>query len=111
MRWYKKADYGHGDTLDGQRLEAERAKLLKDLGGIRAKAARNGGLDDVLPRWRGEIRRKIVLLPTDERLGRLSMMEIDELASKVAAIRSEMDRYSSARAKEIEGANPPGNGL
>jgi hypothetical protein len=110
MRWYKTADYLHGDTLDGQRIEAERAKLLKDLGSIRARAARNDGLDDVLPRWRGEIRRKIVLLPTDERLGRLSMMEIDELASKVESIRSEMDKYSASRLKEIEGANSPGNG-
>ena len=72
---------------------------------MRSKASKPDGLEDVLPRWRGELKRKIVLLPTDERLGRLSMMEIEELSLKVEEIQSEMDKYSSSRLRGIAGAN------
>ena len=64
-------------------------------------AAETGGPDDVLPRWRGEIRHKILLLPPLDRISRMSMSELGEVREKVEKIRAAMKRYNQNVFMEI----------
>lgn len=61
MNWYgllKIAnEIGHGDTLQGQMHNLELARVKKEVDRLRLLAA-TGGPQDVLPRWRGEVRRR-----------------------------------------------------
>jgi hypothetical protein len=91
---HKVADWGHGDTLEGQLMRRTLDGLAKRVADLRARAAANE-LGDVLPRWRGEIRRAILMLPTTERLARLSMMELEGLEKRVDEIASSMRRYTA----------------
>lgn len=105
MEWYKRvktADVGHGDTLDGKRMKNELVRLTNVIDRLR-KEALDGGPIGVLPRWRGEVRRHILLLPATDRLDRLSMMELDALDKRVEGIKASMSRYDAARLKEITG--------
>jgi hypothetical protein len=102
MRWFIKTAK-HGDTQEGQMLSQELNKLTKDVRRLVADAIA-GGPSSVLPRWRGELRRAILLLPAEERLYKLSMYEIDELKIKVAEIKAKMKHYDTKRLMEIMGA-------
>jgi uncharacterized small protein (DUF1192 family) len=102
MRWFVKVAK-HGNTLDGQMMTQELNKLTKDVRKLVTEAIA-GGPSSVLPRWRGEIRRSILLLPSEERLNKLSMYEIEELKTKVAEIKAKIERYDTKRLMEIMGA-------
>lgn len=105
MEWYRQvkvADVGHGDTYEGKRLKGEITRLTHVIDKLRAEAL-NGGPSRVLPRWQGEVRRKILLLPATDRLARLSMMELERIGTRVDEINAEMARYDAARHKEITG--------
>lgn len=101
MRWFVKLAK-HGDTLRGQMMNQELAKVAKELKRLVAEAL-VGGPSSVLPRWRGEIRREILMLPAEERLSRLSMYEIEDLRHKLAKIKAKMERYDTRRFMEIMG--------
>lgn len=105
MNWYgmtKTADIGHGQTLEGERLQSELRRLTSEVGGLRRRALANE-LEDVLPRWRGEVRRAILMLPDVEKLARMSMFEMEKLSGRVDEIRRTMERYGAARMREILG--------
>ena len=98
MNWYrrepltKKAEWGHGNTLDGQLMKRELKSIAQDIKELRSKAE-TGHLNDVLPRWQGEIRNKILLLPSLNRVSRMSMSELKEVSEKISKIKSAMKRY------------------
>jgi hypothetical protein len=101
MRWFVKiADKWHGDTLDGQLYKRELTRLSKVLVRL-VRAAVAGGPESVLPRWRGDVRRSILLLPAANRLPNMSMMELRDLSNTIARIESDMRRYSHKRLNEI----------
>ena len=108
MDWYKPqvktAD--HGDTLRGQMMAQELARLVKKVASLRAVAA-SGGPQGALSRWRGEIRRRILLLPSTEVMPRMSMSELEKVASYIEEIESLTKRYRASRLSEIMGT---GNG-
>lgn len=115
MDWYQplikkaKQEIGHGDTLEGQMLKQELTRLTKEIDRLRTMAA-TGGPDDVLPRWKGEIRHKILLLPASDIMPRMSMYELKALSSQIDGIHETMKTYSASRFKEIIGnANNSGN--
>jgi hypothetical protein len=93
-------DWGHGDTLHGQMKERETKTLIEKINKLKQKASIPASLG-ILPRWTGEIRRKIILLPPTSRLGNLSMYEINKLARKVKDIEEVMARYRVSRLQEI----------
>jgi hypothetical protein len=101
VRWYKVAD--HGDTLNGQMLEQRRVALAKDIAELRDQASL-GGPQDVLQRWRGELRRKMLLLPASDRVYAMSMSEVNDTAKVVSEVRRLVSRYSESRMKGIIGA-------
>jgi hypothetical protein len=101
MNWFRKIA-AHGNTLDGQMFSQELVKLSKDVKHLVAEAL-DGGPNSVLPRWRGEIRRSILMLPVEERLPKLSMYEINELKTKVAEIKAKIEKYDTKRLIEIMG--------
>ena len=111
MEWYSKliktADIGHGNTLDGQMLLQHRTKLLKEISELRTVAA-TGGPNNVLPRWRGELRQQIFKLPAVARLDHMSMFEIKQVEADVEAIKQSMAHYSVSRFKEIVNASDSG---
>jgi hypothetical protein len=96
----KTAEWGHGDTLDGQLMKRELEGISKDLKKLRF-AAETNHLDVVLPRWRGEIRHKILLLPPLERIARMSMSELSEVREKIDKIKAAMKRYNQNIFMEI----------
>lgn len=102
MNWFRKIA-GHENTLNGQMRSQELVKLTKDVRRLVADAL-NGGPNSVLPRWRGEVRRAILMLPVEERIQKLSMYEIDQLKAKVSEIKAKMERYDTRRLIEIMGA-------
>lgn len=109
MNWYEGFDkiakeIGHGDTLHGQKMSKDIKRITKDIAGLRASAA-IGGPDSVLPRWRGEIRQRILRLPALERIDRMSMYELDCVSAELDDIHSQMKRFSVKRFKEIMDAN------
>ena len=93
MRWYKTAD--HGDTLQGQRLSEEMEKALKAVSRLKDQVAANG--PDVLGRWKGELRRRILLLPPQERVARMCMHELEELSSRTDEIERDIAKYDARR--------------
>lgn len=101
MKWFTRIS-SHGDTLDGQLLRSELAQIIKDLHRLLSDIF-NGGPHSVLPRWRGEIKRSILLLPKEERIRKMSMIELGELKKKIDNIKEQMNRYSIDRFKEIFG--------
>lgn len=108
MRWYSRiskmaqSEWGHGGTLDGQRMKRTYSEVKSDLEDLKAQA---GQLDEVLPRWRGEIRRKIFLLPAVDKLPRMSMHELLAVKSSMDDIKAQMRRYDHKRFSEIIGAD------
>jgi len=114
MDWYQpfiktaKPEIGHGNTLEGQMLKQEIIRLTKEVDRLRTLAA-TGGPDGVLPRWKGDVRQKIFLLPSLDVLPRMSMFELGKLSEQVAGIHKTMETYSASRFKEIIGdANSSG---
>jgi len=112
MDWYKviktaKNEIGHGNTLEGQKLKQELERVAKEIDRLKT-AAITGGPESVLPRWRGEIRHKIMLLPAISRLARMSMYELNEVSAHVKSIRNVMEQYSAKRFMEIMNANKSG---
>ena len=83
-------------------MTQELNKVAKDVRKLVSEAL-VGGPSSVLPRWRAEVRRSILMLPPEERLGKLSMYEIDELKQKIAEIKVKMERYDTKRFLEIMG--------
>ena len=106
MEWYKLVkvaeDFGHGDTLRGQYIKREKERLAKLVTKLRT-AAGSGGPNDVLPRWKGEIRRKILMLPTMDVISRMSMYELSSLSEHVAELEGLMRKFSISRLSEIMG--------
>ncbi len=108
MDWYKpliktaKPEIGHGNTLEGQMLKQEILRLAKEVDRLRTMAA-TGGPDGVLPRWKGEVRHKILLLPSSDILPRMSMFELTQLSGQIDGIHQTMTTYSANRFKEIIG--------
>src|SRR4051812_46326552 len=106
MNWYKNIktaeEIGHGDTFYGQYLTKERERLCKDVSSLRTAAA-TGGPEDVLPRWRGEVRQQIFRLPSVERIGSMSMFELGAVADYIDGIKAEMRKYSTKRFLEYQG--------
>ena len=100
MRWFKQAS--HGDTTEGQLFNGELSRISKQVKKLLAKAVA-GGPSSVLPRWRGDVRRAILLLPVEERMARMSMIELESVRNDLAEIDSQMSRYSVARTREIMG--------
>lgn len=99
MRWYKSAQ-----TDNGEMMGRERRRLAEELDILR-QAAASGGPDDVLPRWKGEVRRMILLLPSKEAMSRMSMMELKELSSKISDIRGLMEKFSASKLRGVLGAD------
>jgi DNA polymerase III delta prime subunit len=95
MEWYSKmtklAD-SHGNTFHGQFLNGERKKLIEKIVEYK-KAATSNGLEDIVARWRGDIRRAIQTLPATERVQNMSLYEVKELAEKVDQISEQLERY------------------
>lgn len=105
MEWYKKLtakEVGHGDTMQGQMMIQHRQRLAKEISTLRTLAA-TGGPDAVLPRWRGEVRQKILLLPAIARIEGMSMFELSQILESVDDIKQTMEHYSASRFKEIVG--------
>lgn len=100
MNWYKYAK--DGDTLHGQFMKREMNRLMGEVKTLKAMVEPSGP-DKVLPRWKGEVRRHILLLPSLQRMPRMSMYELDQVSSKVEEIRQMMRRYDSDRFQEIVG--------
>ena len=101
MRWFVKlADKWHGDTLEGQLYKRELSRISKDLTTL-VRAAVMGKLGNVLPRWRGEVRRAILLLPAADKLPRMSMMELKDVSKTMTRIKSDIKRYNDKRMREI----------
>lgn len=104
MDWYQKLttakDIGHGNTMEGQMMIQNRQRLAKEISTLRTLAA-TGGPESVLPRWRGEIRQKILLLPAIKRIEGMSMFELSQVLESVDAIKQTMTHYSASRFKEI----------
>src|SRR3972149_2557325 len=104
MRWYRIAkEFGHGDTLEGQLLKKELARLTREVSDLKTAAAA-GGPDSVLPRWRPDVRRSIHLLPSLERLPMMSMYELGQLSHDIQAIRAPMAKYNAGHMMAIMGA-------
>jgi len=95
-------DWGHGDTMHGQMRERETKAIIEKVSKLKMKAASPSSLG-VLPRWAGEIRQKILLLPPTSRISKLSMYEIANLSSAVQKIEDLMARYRASRMTEIIG--------
>lgn len=109
MRWYQKIvkeaeDWGHGDTLEGQYLRRTIRSIRDDIERLRNEAETDG-LEAVMPRWRGEIKRKIFLLPPMSRVSRMSMHELKSLAERLDDLKAEINKYNQKRFSEAIGAN------
>jgi hypothetical protein len=92
MKWYKTAS-DHGDTLHGQRIAEERGRVSKDVSDLRDMAI--DGKIGVMPRWAGEIRRRMLLLPPADRVHRMCMHELAELSTKLAGIRADLHKFEA----------------
>lgn len=103
-RWYMlvKLASDHGDTMHGQMKAYETEAVIKSISKLKAKVMAND-MEDILPRWRGEARRMILSLPSTERIGNMSMYELERLSSSIEGIYDYMRRYSSKRLTEILG--------
>lgn len=86
----------HGDTLEGQLMKQELRRLLIEVAELR-EAAISGGPEDIMPRWKGIIRDKMIKLPSLEIMPRMSMGELRELSSKVNEIRESLKKYRLSR--------------
>lgn len=95
---------GHGDTLHGQMRKHEQQRLLKAIERMKTNAS-SGMLGGVLPRWRGEVRRKIFMLPPVNRIARMSMYELGQLSRRVSEIEALVSKYSAERFEEIVDAD------
>ena len=103
MHWYKTAkEFGHGDTLEGQLLKKELTRLTREVSDLKTAAAA-GGPDSVLPRWRPDVRRSIMLLPSVERLPMMSMYELGRLSQSIQTIRAVMAKYNAGHMMAIMG--------
>jgi hypothetical protein len=115
MDWFKNLnkqtkvakEIGHGNTLEGQLIKQEMKRLAREVDVLRVTAA-TGGPESVLPRWRGEVRRQILLLPSTVVVSRMSMHELHTLAKQIGLIRYAMHKYSAKRLGEILSASKPG---
>jgi len=106
MDWYRKLitahEIGHGNTMEGQMMIQHRQRLAKEISTLRTLAA-TGGPESVLPRWRGEVRQQILLLPAISRIEGMSMFEISQASESIDVIKKTMEHYSASRFKEIVG--------
>jgi hypothetical protein len=97
MNWWKTtvaAD--HGNTLDGQLMKQELHRLLVEVAELR-EAAISGGPEDIMPRWKGIVREKMVRLPSLEVMPRMSMSELNSLSAQVKDIRESLSKYRLSR--------------
>lgn len=107
MIWYGTVKTaGHGDTMEGQHMRSTYSALRDEIEQLRESAI-HGGPDKVSPRWRGELRRRILLLPPVGKLGRMSMYELGQLKLSVDSIKDDIKRRSVRRFEEILGADSP----
>jgi len=73
-------------------MDREMKKLYATISEMRSKAA-SGDMEHVLPRWRGELRREILMLPSPQRLPNMSMYELREVAAMVEKIQATEAKY------------------
>lgn len=109
MKWFSKfarADFGHGDTLSGQMMKQERERLTNTVRRLKTEAS-TGGPESVLPRWRGELRRKILLLPALDRIANMSMYELRTIDTEVDGIKAAIERYDANRFLRVMGDAGP----
>lgn len=105
MKWFmrtKTAAHGHGDTMNGQFYDSKLASVKKRLSNMVASTADHGP-KVVLPRWRGQIRREILMLPAVDRIHKMSMYELESLEQTLDMIADKMKKYSVSRFREITG--------
>ena len=81
-------DWGHGDTLDGQLMRRTHKRVSADMEELKDLAL--AGMRGVSDRARGELRRRILLLPAPGRVARMSMHELEGLGTQVEAIRNDV---------------------
>lgn len=106
MRWFHRmTKVAHGSTFYGELFSQTLDRVSGVVRSLTTEATL-GGPRSVLPRWRGEIRRQILLLPPEERLPNMSMVELNALEKRIASIESDMQKYSAKRFREITGAQP-----
>ena len=106
MNWYsrlQKIAVGHGDTLHGQFLAKERERLANRVRNMRSAAA-SGGPDSVLPRWRGEIRRKMLMLPPSDKIAAMSSFELRDVDAEISEIERLSKRYNASRVMGVLGS-------
>lgn len=107
MNWYgitREASWGHEDTLEGQYMRRLFREVRDEVDSLR-KSAYHGGPAGVLPRWKGQLRQRILLLPPEPRIRHMSMHELKQLRESVDDIRRTMRRYSLRRFTEIFNAD------
>ena len=106
MLWYKKITKkaGHEDTLDGQLMRKVHTALVYEIKQLKVSAWHQGP-KSILPRWRGTVRDKILMLPALDKIDRMSMYELNQLQVEVNAIKSMTDKYSQTRFEEILNAD------
>jgi len=102
-RFVKLAEVGHGDTLHGQFLGKERERLTKKVREMR-RIASSGGPDSVLPRWRPDVRRRMLLLPPSDRIGSMSAYELRIVDAEIQAIDGLSRKFNARRMQEVLGA-------
>jgi len=85
-------------------MKRELTRLSLELDRLRTSAA-TGGPDDVLPRWRGDVRRRILMLPTKDVIARMSMCELEQVSAEIEDLQSTMAKFSVSRFKEIVDAD------
>ena len=97
MNWWKNVTASeHGDTLDGQLMKQELRRLLLEVAELK-EAAISGGPEDIMPRWKGIVRDKMIKLPSLEVMPRMSMSELRTLDSQVNEIREALKKYRLSR--------------
>ena len=90
MRWYRLAS-GY-ETLDGTLMERARRELVARIRSLRDRAVTDE-FRDLDPRWRGEVRRRSLLLPSTDCVGRRSIHEIREVQKVVGGIEDDVERF------------------
>lgn len=98
----KFADWGHGDTLHGQMMKRTFTRVSLQVDELRRRASQNN-FEDVLPRWRGEVKQMILRLPTMASIEKYSMCQLQELEKQLEEVSKYMKRYDRKRFWEIVG--------
>lgn len=98
MDWYKKIKTAseEKDTLHGQLMKKELERISSKIKDLKVMVS-SGGPTDILPRWKGEVRQAIFMLPSTERLPAMSMFELDNVSVELKKIENALKRYSASK--------------